>query len=414
VLTSPRKAVILALWLLPLLARAEEPAADPLAQPPLWPVGFKIPDEIVDGWNDKKGKPSPKADVLVWAPPEAKHLRAVFMFANNSDLFKIGEHKRIREIAAKHEIGIVYLQQFSGKAVEFNDAPDRDKIAKDFDTILGLAAEKTGLAEFRHAPWITMGKSSRGRFPFRMSWLFPERVIASISYHGEVPTWPMPAWSKAGQAESILHVNVQGLSEWDGTWYRHVRPSLLNYHANTDWLAHQVVIYGVDHGYYMDYYLYPNHGQRLEKNHRFTPCTEVWDYLALFLDKAMTLRVPKDVYATAEAPVTLTNLKRESGWLIHPRAPEEMLGTKWFAFRKNEQGVYQTIAWPDEPTPVYDTEQGILDPKLLVRPASEVPEAERNGYLWVADEDQARAWLNLHGLYKVGEKVLPDPKGGKK
>ncbi len=379
------------------VARAQETAEpESRAEPPHWPVGFKFPAEVVESWGDRRAAQiiaRPAADVLVWTPPEAERIRAVLMFSNNTDLVRMGEHRALRQVAARHEAAIVYLRHFNQAS---------------FDVMLDLAAEKTGIAEFRHAPWITFGKSSTGRFSFEPAWRHPDRVVATISYHGEVPPYPMPDWSKAGQGESVMHLNVNGLSEWDGTWYRHVRPLLLNYHRHTGWLGHQMVIYGVDHSYYADYYLYPNFGQPMPRDHRIIRVTDVWDYIARFVDKALELRVPRDRYPTEE-PVDLVNLRREDGYLIHPRAPEELLGTKWFAFRRAENGDYRVIPWPDEVTPVYDEEQGVLPLDRLILPASDVPEAERSAYMWVPDRELARAWLLLHNLYNQADRVLPPP-----
>ena len=390
--------------------RAQDAAqADKYAKLPHWPIGLKLPEAVVKSWEDPRAErsiKSPDADVLVWVPPDAKRLRAVLMLANNTDLVKIGEHKAIREVAAKHGIGILYLQHFSGKVIEHANPPKAELATATFDAMLDLAAERTGLAEFRHAPWITIGKSSRGKFAFQPAWMFPGRVVASVAYHGETPTWPLAGWARTDASDSVIHLNVQGLTEWDGTWYRHVRPMLLNYNSRSNWLAHQVVIYGVDHGYYMDYYIYPNFQQRLDKNHKFTRVTSVWDYVALHIDKAMTLRVPEDVYAT-EKPITLKQVDRDSGYLIHPRAIEELHSTKWFALRKGDDGQYQTIPWPEEVTPVHDTKQGSVPWDQLIRPAGEVPEADRGHYMWVADLEQARAWLNLHNTYNTADRVLP-------
>ena len=209
-----------------------------------------------------------------------------------------------------------------------------------------------------------------------------------------------------GDANSVLHLNIQGLSEWSGTWYRHVRPGLLNYHRNTSWLAHQVVIYGVDHGYYHDYYLYPNHRARMDKEHKLIRVTQVWSYIARFIAASVDLRVPEQ--ATADTgPIQLTAIDRASGWLIHPRAPEELLGTKWFAFRQSQNGAYQTIPWPDEPAPVFDTEQGIIPLDQLVRPATDVPTEAHRDYLWIPNRSLAIHWLNLHGLYELTDRVVP-------
>jgi hypothetical protein len=37
-----------------------------------------------------------------------------------------------------------------------------------------------------------------------------------------------------------------------------------------------------------------------------------------------------------------------------------------------------------------------------IRKASDVPEAERKRMFWVADEEQAEAWLKLHTIHKEG------------
>jgi len=227
------------------------------AELPYWPIGFKLPPEITVDWpqSDKerkrreKARMTPKADVLVWTPPKARRIRAAFLIPANTDSKHIGEHEAVRKVAAKHEMGIVYLRAFQGAVIERVEPP---RLAdKGFDDVLSLVAKKTGIAEYRHAPWITLGKSSRGRFPFRTTWWFPNRVIASVSYHGETPTWPMPPWSRV-KDETVMHVAINGDQEWSGTWYRHVRPSLLNYHANTSWLTHQLVLRNVGHGGYKD------------------------------------------------------------------------------------------------------------------------------------------------------------------
>jgi hypothetical protein len=326
---------------------------------------------------------------------------------NNSDLFRMAEHPAIREVAQRQGIGIIYLAQFSGKAIEFVDQ-DPPLAEPSFTATLDLVAKASGIDDFRWAPWIPVGKSSRGRFPYRTAWKFPGRVVCTITYHGEVPPWPMAAWSTAADA-SILHCSINGLSEWDGTWYRHVRPDLLNYHANTRWLCHQAVILGVDHGYYPDYYLYPTfqHAmpQRMPGVPKLARCQRVWDYLAEFINSSMKLRLAPDQYPQG-APPTLRAVDPASGWLIHPRAPEELLGLKWFAFRTNDKGEHLKIPWPEEATPVYDPQQGIIPVGELLRPASAVPRGRWKEFMWIADRNLAAAWLDLHNTYKLKDKVL--------
>jgi hypothetical protein len=361
-------------------------AAESLAELPDWSVGFSLPTNMTATWKPVKGPV--KADVLVWTPAEAKRIRALILVPNNTDSKAFVQYAPLREVAVKHEIGIVYLRRFEAKVIEFTDPPVETNLL--FEA-LNLVAEKTGIAEFRHAPWITFGKSSRGRFPFRMGWLFPERTIASISYHGETPVWPIPDWAKP-QDQTILHVNANGQTEWDTTWYRHVRPCLLNYRAQTAWLPHQIVARGVGHGDYADGHGSPGWGKPVTNGTASVLAT--WDYLALYVDKAISLRVSKDAYPT-DGPLPLKRVDPDSGYLIHPRAVEEVLGARWRPLRETN-GVYTIVDHIKEPGQVFDPNPGQVDPARLIRKASDVPVEERQKCFWVADSEQADAWMKFH------------------
>jgi hypothetical protein len=364
-----------------------------LAELPHWPVGMKLPESSTTGWRPAKRRFAHRAEVLVWAPPKARRIRAVLLIPNNTDSKHFGEHAALREVASRHELGVIYLRRFDGKVIERSDPPTQ---ANQLQATLDAVAARTGIVEFRHAPWITFGKSSRGRFPFRTAWQFPERVIASISYHGETPTWPIAGWARL-KDETILHVNVNGQVEWMGTWYRHVRPCLLNYRARRAWLPHQVVVHRVGHGNYADVHGSPGWGKPVPPG--AISCLRIWDYLALFVDEAVQLRVPREVYPTA-GPVQLKQVDADSGYLIHPRAVEELLGARWRPIR-NADGAYQIVNHIKEPHEVYDENPGKVASKLLVRKATDVSEAERKKMFWVADRELALAWLKLHNVQKL-------------
>ena len=152
--------------------------------------------------------------------------------------------------------------------------------------------------------------------------------------------------------------------------------------------------------------------QKMPSAVRLARSSRVWDYLAAFMDTALTLRLPEEVPAEP-GPVTLRDVDPASGYLIHPRAIEEILGTKWFEFRLKEDGTtYDTIKWdPQNPeiheaTPVYDDEQGMIPFEQLVRSASDVPAAERHNHMWMASPALLSAWLDLHNSYKVKERIM--------
>ena len=365
------------------------------AIPEPWPVRIMLPAAMTAGWKPVKG--ATNGDVCVWTAPGASHIRAMLLVPNNTDSKNFAEYDGLRAVAVKRELGLVYLRRFDAQVFEFTDPPAD---AGALQAVLDLVAERTGIREFRVAPWITFGKSSRGRFPYRLAWLYPERTIACLTYHGETPVWPLPGWARP-QDQSVLHLSINGELEWMGTWYRHVRPSLLNYRANTAWLPHQVVVRGVGHGNYVDGHGSPGWGKPVASN--AVSVLRVWDYMALFIDKACALRVPTDRYP-ATATVALKPVDPATGYLLHPRAPEALSGARWRPLRETN-GVFTIVDHIREPHEVYDESPATLERGLLIREASDVPPSKRRRCFWVADKELADAWVALHK--PPGESATP-------
>ena len=253
------------------------------------------------------------------------------LIPNNSDSKSFGEHPAFREVCVGREMGIVYMRNYD-TGIEHRPGPPE---TNNMQALLDFVAAQTNIAEFRHAPWVSFGKSSRGEFPFRMAWNYPHRTIASVTYHGETPTWPVPDWAKLN-GETILSVNANGETEWGGTWFVHVRPSLLNYRAQKGWLSHQVVVKDVGHGDYADTHGSSGWGKPLPPG--VVSCRQVWDYLAMFVDKAVALRVPQEAYPT-HGPLALKQVDEASGYLIDPFAVEEIFRVPRLPLRQHD-GVY--------------------------------------------------------------------------
>ncbi|MFW6164204.1 MAG: hypothetical protein ACODAJ_15660, partial [Planctomycetota bacterium] len=294
-----------------------------------------------------KGRP----DVLAWTAPGATRLRALLIIIANTDSKHFGEHAAVRAVAARRQMGIVYLR--CGEVIRDLERHEAGRDKPIIQRILDAVAAETGIAEVRHAPWIPFGKSSMGRFPFYMAWAYPKRTIASISYHAETPTWPVAGWAHL-DGESILHVNVNGETEWGGTWNRHVRPSLLNYRARRGWLAHQVVVHDVGHGNYPDVHGGPGWGKPFPDR---VTCIDVWNYLALFIDKALQARLPADAYPT-QGPIELKQLDEASGYVIDPFAVERLFRLPRYPLERSPEGY------------VVDPEGGEPEPGFAVVPAA--------------------------------------------
>ncbi|MFW6106566.1 MAG: hypothetical protein ACOC8H_00225 [bacterium] len=360
-------------------ARSEAQPRNELAEMPHWPFGLNVPDTVPE--KLRKGRSTP---LMVWVPPGADRIRAVLFIIINSDSKHFGEHPKLREVAKKHDMAIVYMRY----RVHYELEEDGDHEITQH--LLDAIAAETGIEEFRRAPWITFGKSASGRYPFRMGWVQPDRTIATINFHAETPTWPVPGWAKLDD-ETILHVNVNGQSEWGETWWRHVRPSLLNYQAKSPWLPHQVVSHKVGHGNYRDAHGSSGWGKPVTDGS--TSVQQVWDYLALFVDKALQARLPDGKYPT-DKPLTLRRIDPETGYVIHPRAVEVMLGIDPKPLRKEADG-FLVDPKGEVGTPVAPADAD----SRLIQPATDVPAAQREQMFWVVDEEQAKAWYKLHNIH---------------
>lgn len=387
----------LALLINPTTAPSDLPPTGPALAEPHWPIGVRLPDELA---GNRRRRSAHRADVLVWVPDPLERLRAVLIVPDNTDSKHFAEHPPLRERLARQGVAIVYLRHFRTgfEHTKSDPPPEPDNLLK----LMPHLADATGLPAFEHAPWITFGKSSRGEFPFRAAWLYPKRVIAGVTYHGETPTWPIPDWA-GGQEESVLYVALNGQTEWEGTWYRHVRPCLLNYRATTRWLPHQVVLRGIGHGNYPDGHGTPGWDKPVAPDQ--ISVKRAWDYLALFIDKAIDLRLPPDA-DPAQGPVTLRQVDPDQGVLVHKRAIEVRLQMRWMAlWTRGER--YNIVAWPEFREDQFDPDPQPLADADLIRPAGQVDPAQRGDWFWLPDEETARAWLALH-TPPPGE---PAPKG---
>ena len=359
-----------------------------------WPLQMHLSDPVVEKLKEisersyeryKNRKADGQMAVLVWTPPEAERIRGVLIITILAHSIYFGEHEATREVAKRHEMGIIYLRS----------GVDRKLIPG----ILEQIADRTGIDEYRHAPWITWGMSANGRFPTYMSWAHPERSIASIVWHGEVPPWGgdyPPEWARFGHRH--LHVNLNGQSEWARTWHRHVRPGLLNYRKHKGWLPHQVVAPGIGHGDHPGGSLGQQRGYTVEKTEddpvRRMSRMAGFDYMAMFVDKALELRLPEESYPT-DGPLELQQVDAEQGYLIHPRAVEELIDEPWRPLEWDEQRD-EYIIDPDESGDA-EVDRDPLD-KPLIQPAGAVEPENRKHMFWVADRELAEAWWKLHAI----------------
>ncbi|MCC5830969.1 MAG: hypothetical protein JJU36_16105 [Phycisphaeraceae bacterium] len=360
----------------------------------VWPLQLHLPGKVADelrqinerGYNRYQAqRQRGQMAILNWTPAEAQRIRAVLIIPVLAHSLAFGEHAETRRIAEERGMGIVYLRHGIDRLL--------------IQGILDEIADRTGIVEYRHAPWITWGMSANGRFPTNMTWQAPERSIASIVWHGEVPPWGgqyPPDWASFGHTH--LHLNVNGIDEWAGTWHRHVRPVILNYQMRKDWLTNMVVAPGIGHGDHPEGTLGTRRGWTAEVTEedpvRRMSRVQGFDYAAMFVDRALALRLPEEGYPT-NGPLELRQVRAEDGYLIHPRALEVLLGEPWRPLQLDEEGK----AYQVDPQRTADArqERGQVD-QPLVRPARELDPEQRKHWLWVPDRAMAEAWWKIHAI----------------
>ena len=291
------------------------------AELPQWPIGIGPIGVDAPQPNNRRG---PKARILAWIPDGVDQPRAMILTVNNSDLKDMAQDAALRAVAARHRCAVVYVRdrvpaRSGDGAAQFTPAEDP---AQDYRLVaLRDLAELTGRSAFQHAPWVLIAKSSVGHHAIQTAWRWPERTIASVIYHGETMPWPPPpAAAPAASAATILHLQLNGETEWGGTWFRHVRPALMSYRERTAWLPHLLVGRGLGHGDYIDVSGSKDFGKPFPG---VVTTRASWDYIAAFIDRALTLRLPATGGAEA-GPLALRPVDPAGGVLIDPFATEEL------------------------------------------------------------------------------------------
>lgn len=286
-----------------------------------------------------------KTNLNLWLPggTEAEHVRAVIVVPDNTDSYQFATYGNLKAMCVDHDIAILYMRKCDFLSNDDLVMTDTVKIFDIFDTL----ALVSGVNDLRHAPWITFGKSSQGKFPFFFIYQYPERVVAGITYHGQAPYYPELDWAKDIDMP-IPYIAAVGEKEWSKHWSNIVRPNLLGYRTK-EWLTNILVVHGVGHGDY--------------ENSPVVTKSMVFDYLVTFIERAVELRVPEGY--PSDGPFELRQIDPSSGYLADPQV-EIML-----------QG--QTMR-----------------PDTMVKPWSDVPEADRASRFWIFDRELAADWIAFH------------------
>jgi hypothetical protein len=276
-------------------------------EPPFWPLGISPAAQPAG----PKGRMP--ANGLMWLPPGTNRVRAALLLTPERDSREFGESATVRKVAEKHRMAIVYLQG-TGAEKDPGVVP----------TVMAAAAKYSETPDLKTVPWLGINGPECPGFALGLAAGFPSRTVGTIAFLSPVPIVQVPLLQNAAVG-GIPHVNVYdetsrdfipggmfdrdsrtgkaaARSANDAVWGWRDRPLWLNSRQASAFLPHMLLLRDAAVG-----------GVR----------SNVWDYLAMFMDKALAIRPPSEGGA-ADAPVALRKVDPAGGVLIEPYAIEDL------------------------------------------------------------------------------------------
>jgi len=244
---------------------------------------------VVDSMVSPETNDHPRA--FLWIPPGCQRVRGVVVGQHNMLEEGILEHSYFRQTLA--DLGLAEVWITPGLDLVF----DFTKGAGDqFNGMMKSLAKESGYQELEFAPVVPMGHSAAASYPWNFAAWNPARTLAVLSVHGDAPLThltgsgrPNPDWGDR-KIDGVPGLMVEGEYEWRED---RVAPALD--YRNAHPAAPVSMLADVGHGH-------------------FDFSDQLVRYLALFLRKAVALRLPED--ASLDKPVKLRPVDPRQGWLI--------------------------------------------------------------------------------------------------
>lgn len=247
------------------------------------------------------------ARAWLWIPPHCQHVRGVVLAQHNMEEISILENPHFRAALTRMNLAEVWVAPFFDHLFRF-DAGAGDT----FNDFMNRLADESGYAELKFVPVAPLGHSAAASWPYYFAAWNPGRMLCALSVSGQWPYWRnqdfapdiwgdrnidfVPCLESMGEYEAADTWSREGLSE------RQQHPLMpLSMLAN------------------------PGQGH-------FAATDAKVEYLALYLQKAIQYRVPKN-WDGQSAPKLIPIDPTKTGWLVDkwhrdqpPAAPAAPVG----------------------------------------------------------------------------------------
>ncbi|SFC66283.1 hypothetical protein [Spirosoma endophyticum] len=259
------------------------------SQAQVWQWSTAVQSDISPETNDH-----PQA--FLWIPESCKYVRGVVVGQHNMLEEGILEHANFRKKLTQLGFAEVWVTPAIDVPFDWVTSRSNNGAGAEFNDMMTRLAKISGYGELTMAPIVPMGHSALASYSWNFAAWNPGRTLAAISIHGDAPLTkltgsgrPNPDWGSR-TIEGVPGLMVMGEYEW---WEDRLTPAFdyVAKHPNTPFSL--LADAGRGHFDYSD---------------------ELVDFLALYIEKAATYRLPDKPGSKDSVILKPVNLR--NGWLM--------------------------------------------------------------------------------------------------
>jgi hypothetical protein len=271
----------------------------------------------VDNVSADETKTPPTA--FLWIPENCKKVRAVIVGQHNMIEEGIFEHPDFRKKMSEIGFAIVWVSPMFHMSFDFNKNADED-----FNYMMKKLADSSGYKELEFAPVVPIGHSAAATYPWNFAAWNPQRTLAVISVHGDVPQTKLTGYGRENvewgnrNIDGVPGLFIMGEYEW---WEDRIAPGFdyVSKHPKTP------ITFFCDAG----------HGH-------FDYSDALVNYIAFYIKKAAAYRLPKQI--ALDKIAQLKFIDPQNGWLID-KWRKDSLPTAPASSYKNYKGNRYSSSW---------------------------------------------------------------------
>ena len=272
----------------------------------------------LDGFVSNETNRNPTA--FLWIPADCMQVKAILVGQHNMSEETLFDNPLFREKMQKLGIGFVWITP--GIDQQWDVSKGTQRI---FEKMMADLADVSGYSELKNVPIVPIGHSAMATYPWNFAAWNAERTLAVISLHGDAPRTNLTGygrenleWGRTRNINGIPGLMIEGEYEW---WEARVNPAL----AFRMMYPESCISFLCDAG----------------RGH-FDVADETAAYIALFLEKAVCLRLTDEV--TKDGKVKLNPVNPTKGWLAERWHPNQKKRAK-AAFYSQYKGDVHDAFW---------------------------------------------------------------------